>query len=82
MAEKDTQDIIREKEAELNDLISQLTSPYSPIGDWKLNKQEEAKLLEEELPYSDEEMQEYGNARKAARVRINELQKEIKDLEG
>lgn len=81
MAKKDKQDIIREKTAELYDLISQLTSPYSPIGDWKLNKQEEAKLLEEEPPYAEEEMQEYGAARKAARVRINELQKEIEDLE-
>ena len=82
MAKQDKEDIIREKQAELNDWISQLTSPYSAIGDWELNKQEEAKLLEEELPYTEEEMQEYGDARKAARVRINELQKEIKDLEG
>lgn len=80
MAKQDKQDIIREKEAELNDWISKLTSPYSSIGDWKLNKQEEAKLLEEELPYTDAEMQEYGDARKAARVRINELQKEIEEL--
>lgn len=80
MAKQDKEDIIREKQVELNDWISQLSSPHSAIGDWKLNKQSEAKLLAEALPYTDAEMKEYGDARKTARVRINELQKEIEEL--
>ena len=79
--DKDKQEIIAEKKAELADLISQLTSPYSGIGDWKLNKQEEAKLLGHELPYTEAQMQEYGTNRAAARERINVLQREIEELE-
>jgi hypothetical protein len=79
--DKDKQEIINDLKAEWADLISQLTSPYSSIGDWKLNKQEEAKLLGHELPYTEAQMQEYGRKRAAARDRINELEKEIEELE-
>ncbi len=79
--DKEKQELINDKKAERADLISQLTSPYSAIGDWKLNKQEEAKLLEKALPYTDAQMQEYGNQRAAARARINELDEEIEELE-
>ena len=68
----------RELEAERADLISQLTSPYSPIGDWKLNKQEEAALLDTPAPYTPEQMQDYGNKRAAARARINEIEELLK----
>ncbi len=73
--------IIDDKKAERADLISQLTSPYSRVGDWKLNKQEEAKLLGKELPYTDAQMKEYGDARAAIRERINALDAEIADLQ-
>lgn len=71
------EDKIRELEAEKADLISQLTSPYSSIGDWKLNKQEEAALLGLPAPYTDAQMQEYGAKRAAARTRINEIEQEL-----
>ena len=79
--DKDKQEIINDLKAEWADLISQLTSPYSSIGDWKLNKQEEAKLLGHELPYTEAQMQEYGDARAAARTRINAIDEELKELE-
>ena len=71
------EDKIRELEAERADLISQLTSPYSAIGDWKLNKQEEAAMLGHEPPYTEAQMQAYGAKRAAARARINEIDKEL-----
>ena len=72
------EDKIRELEAEKVDLISQLTSPYSDIGDWKLNKQEEAALLGKPAPYTEAQMQEYGAKRMAARERINEIEEMLK----
>ena len=79
--DQDKQERINDLKAERADIVSQLTSPYSDIGDWKLAKQEEAILLKEAKPYTDAEMQEYGNARTAARVRINAIDEELKELE-
>ena len=71
------EDKIRELEAEKADLISQLTSPYSDIGDWKLNKQEEAAMLGKPAPYTEAQMQEYGAKRATVRARINEIEQEL-----
>ena len=70
-------DKIQELFTERTGLINQLTSPYSPIGDWKLNKQEEAKLLGNDLPYTDDQMMEYGKARANVRARINQIDEEM-----
>ena len=79
--DQDKQERINDLKAERADIVSQLTSPYSGIGDWKLAKQEEAILLKAQTPYTEAEMKEYGDARAAARARINAIDEELKELE-
>lgn len=60
---------------ELNDLIVQLQSPVSPIGDWKVAKYNEYVSTGLPAPY---DIQELHVKRQAIRDRINELQEELK----
>lgn len=52
-------------------LTADLTSPVSPIGDWKIIKIQEAVLSGEKPPYDIVELRE---KRQAVRVEINRLQ--------
>ena len=69
---------IMNRYAEINALVADLSSAVSPIGDWKVVKIYEARLQGKEDPYDFEAL---AAERQAARDRINQLQKEIKDLE-
>lgn len=72
MDEKDTR---RETiEARIRELVSKLDAPTSDIGDWKVVKCYEAKLLDKELPYDLETLM---NERQAVRDEINRLQAEL-----
>lgn len=64
--------------AELSQLMSDLSANTSPIGDWKIVKIQEARMAGEEDPYDAEELMAQ---RKAARTRINEIQEELKKLD-
>lgn len=61
-------------EARIRELVSRLDAPTSDIGDWKVVKCYEAKLLNKELPYDLETLM---SERQAARDEINELQAEL-----
>ena len=63
--------------AELASLMSGLSANTSPIGDWKVIKVYEARMLGKEDPY---DMEELAAERQAARDRINEIQNELKKL--
>ena len=63
--------------AELASLMSGLSANTSPIGDWKVIKVYEARMLGKEDPY---DMEELSTQRQAARDRINEIQNELKKL--
>ena len=63
--------------AELAELMSGLSANTSPIGDWKVIKVYEARMLGKEDPY---DMEELAAERQAARDRINEIQNELKKL--
>lgn len=67
-----------ELNAELAQLMSNLSANTSPIGDWKVIKIYEARLNGEEDPYDYAELAE---ARQAARIRINAIQDELKNLD-
>lgn len=61
---------------ELNDLIVQLQSPVSPVGDWKLEKINEYLAVGKPAPY---DIQELHAKRQAIRDRINEIQVILND---
>ena len=63
--------------AELASLMSGLSANTSPIGDWKVIKVYEARMLGKEDPY---DMEELSAQRQTARDRINEIQNELKKL--
>ena len=63
---------------ERRNLISDLTSPVSEIGDWKLMKIQEFALLGKESPYNAEELHA---KRQEARARINEIEKILAEAE-
>lgn len=63
--------------AELAELMSGLSANTSPIGDWKVIKVYEARMLGKEDPY---DMEQLTAERQAARERINEIQNELKKL--
>ena len=63
--------------AELASLMSGLSANTSPIGDWKVIKVYEARMLGKEDPY---DMEELVAERQAVRDRINEIQNELKKL--
>jgi len=59
-------------------LQSQLASPVSDIGDWKVAKCQEYQLAGLEIPYDIEELHAQ---RQAVRDQINELRAELDGLE-
>lgn len=63
--------------AELAELMSGLSANTSPIGDWKVIKVYEARMLGNEDPYN---MEELSAQRQAARDRINAIQEELSTL--
>lgn len=65
-------------EARIRELVSRLDAPTSDIGDWKVVKCYEAKLLDKELPYDLETLM---SERQAVRDEINGLQAELLKLE-
>ena len=71
-------DRINALRAELAQLMSNLSANTSSIGDWKVIKIYEARIEGKEDPYDFDEL---AAARQATRVRINEVQEELKELE-
>lgn len=69
-----TEEERQKTEMKICNLIADLTSTASEIGDWKVMKCTEAKLLGEGLPYDLEALHE---KRKAVRDEINKLQAEL-----
>ena len=69
-----TEEERQKTEMKICNLIADLTSTASEIGDWKVMKCTEAKLLGEDLPYDLEALHE---KRKAVRDEINKLQAEL-----
>lgn len=63
--------------AELAQLMSNLSANTSSIGDWKIVKIYEARLKGESDPYNFEEL---SIQRQATRDRINVIQKELEKL--
>ncbi len=64
--------------AELSQLMSDLSANTSPIGDWKVIKIYEARLAGEPDPYDYAEL---AAERQTARDRINEIQEELAELD-
>ena len=65
--------------AERAQLTSNLAAQTSPIGDWKIAKIQEARMMGEADPY---DVVELANQRRAARIRINEIDIELRKLDG
>ena len=65
--------------AERAQLMSSLSANTSPIGDWKIAKIQEARMMGEADPY---DVVELANQRRAARIRINEIDIELRKLDG
>jgi hypothetical protein len=65
--------------AERAQLMSSLSANTSAIGDWKITKILEARLLGENDPY---DLNTLASQRQAARQRINEIDIELKRLDG
>lgn len=65
--------------AEKAQLMSSLAANTSPIGDWKIAKIQEARMMGEADPY---DVVELANQRRAARIRINEIDIELRKLDG
>ena len=64
--------------AELAQLMSNLSANTSPIGDWKVIKIYEARMEGNPDPYDFEEL---AAEQQAARDRINEIQHELEELD-
>ena len=73
----DTENQIHKLEQDIIIYRSKLTSDTSEIGDWKIIKIYEARLLEEKDPY---DINELTTKRQEIRNKINDLQKEIETL--
>ena len=65
--------------AERAQLMSNLSANTSPIGDWKIARIQEARMMGEPDPYDAVEL---VDQRRAARNRINEIDIELKKLDG
>ena len=63
---------------EILNLEADLASNASDVGDWKIIKCYEASLQSKELPY---DVNELMTARQKIRDRINELQKQLDEVE-
>ena len=72
-----TREEYEQKEQRIRDLVCDLQSAVSTIGDWKAVKYQEYAAQGLDAPYTDDEMAEYYTARQAARDEINELQAEL-----
>lgn len=68
---------VEQKEQEIRNLTSSLTSTASPIGDWKVSKYMEYQAMGMEAPY---DIYELHTQRQAVRDKINELRDEIEIL--
>lgn len=64
--------------AELAQLMSNLSANTSSIGDWKVIKIYEARMEGKEDPYDFDEL---ASLRQATRDRINEVQEALKQLD-
>ena len=64
-------------EQEIRDLTSELQSPVSEIGDWKIIKCNEYAMKGEPCPYDIDELH---TKREAVRARINEIQKQLENM--
>jgi hypothetical protein len=64
--------------AELAQLMGNLSASTSPIGDWKVIKSYEARMEGKDDPYDFEKL---AAERQAARDRINEIQAELRELD-
>jgi len=64
-------------QTQISCLMSDLSSPASPIGDWKVAKCQEYALAGMALPY---DIAELHRERQAVRDRINELRAELEAL--
>lgn len=64
--------------ARIGELVSSLSAASSDIGDWKVIKCYEAKLLGEELPY---DIKALMSERQKVRDEINKLQQQLKEYE-
>lgn len=65
--------------AERASLMSSLDANTSAIGDWKIAKIQEARMMGEQDPY---DLVELSTRRRAARIRINEIDIELAKLDG
>ena len=65
--------------AERAQLMSNLSANTSPIGDWKIARIQEARMMGEPDPYDAVEL---VNQRRAASIRINEIDIELRKLDG
>ena len=68
---------LEQKEMRIRILESQLTSVNSPIGDWKIAKCLEYKMVGLELPY---DINVLNKQRQTVRDEINQLQEEIAEI--
>lgn len=75
--DNEKQTIIKEKWQEICILRSQLTSDVSTIGDYKIVKTYEARLLGETDPYDTDAL---IKERQAIRDKINKLEQEIDEV--
>lgn len=78
MNEDEKFDKINALNAELAQLMSNLAANTSSIGDWKIIKIYEARIEGLPDPYDFDTL---AGARQATRVRINEIQKELEELD-
>lgn len=62
---------------EIGEILCDLSSYASPIGDWKIIKIQEARLMGQEDPY---DLEDLVAKRQAARDRINDLQANVATL--
>lgn len=69
-----TEEQRQDKDQEIRDLMSSLTSGASEIGDWKVAKYQEYQLAGKEAPY---DIAELHAKRQAVRDRINALRAEL-----
>lgn len=65
--------------AERSQLMSSLSANTSPIGNWKISNIQEARMMGEADPY---DLVALSTQRRAARIRINEIDIELKRLDG
>ena len=77
-AAKEKQQQIQQKQQDICNLIADLSSAYSEIGDWKIAKTYESRMNNEADPC---DFAALTKARQEARDKINTLQQEIDALE-